>query len=554
MTNKVRGSGTGGGGNGLSTSLSGSSLRDNWSRSTSWREEESVIGDGPGGRPLHSSSAGGGYKPRMSALSGGDLNTSGGPGGALRRHWDADDQLPEWATENPSDYGGKPRKRRTPAAKRSLNRYGTLRRMKSLQKPANRNSGVRDGVPGVPHLLQLFPVAVRIPTRRPQQQHRLAATKLMGMTSAISLAEPKKEDHTKTVELQKALEPYNVFEDESKLNHRMEILSKLNTLVKQWVRNVSISKNMPEVLAEKLGGKIYTFGSYRLSVNHKGTNIDALCVAPRNIERQDYFGSFFELLKKQPEYRAVEEALVPVVKMKFDGIKIDLLFARLALKEIPDKFDLREDMLLKNLDPKLVRSLNGCRATDEILRPVPNIDNFRLALQHGIYSNSLGYFGGVSWAMLVARTCQLLNVVAATQVHKCFLVFSRWKLRQNLGFQLWDPRVNVQGQFHLMSIITPAYPQQNSTFHVSRSTRKVMLNEFNRGMQITDEIMLDKAGWDKLIATLSYSTLVTSNNTDDHLEWCGLVESKIRYLIQNLERILPINLAHVKPKCFEQQD
>ncbi|KAL9703403.1 hypothetical protein quinque_006921 [Culex quinquefasciatus] len=28
------------------------------------------------------------------------------PGGGLRRHWDADDQLPEWATENPSDYGG----------------------------------------------------------------------------------------------------------------------------------------------------------------------------------------------------------------------------------------------------------------------------------------------------------------------------------------------------------------------------------------------------------------------------------------------------------------
>ncbi|XP_039452739.1 uncharacterized protein LOC120431690 [Culex pipiens pallens] len=80
------GSGTGGGGNGLSTSLSGSSLRDKWSRSTSWREEESVIGDGPGGRPLHSSSAGGGYKPRMSALSGGDLNTSGRPGGGLRRH------------------------------------------------------------------------------------------------------------------------------------------------------------------------------------------------------------------------------------------------------------------------------------------------------------------------------------------------------------------------------------------------------------------------------------------------------------------------------------
>ena len=38
-------------------------------------------------------------------------------------------------------------------------------------------------------------------------------------------------------------------------------------------------------------------------------------------------------------------------------------------------------MLLKNLDPKCVRSLNGCRVTDEILRLVPNIENFRLALR-----------------------------------------------------------------------------------------------------------------------------------------------------------------------------
>ena len=94
---------------------------------------------------------------------------------------------------------------------------------------------------------------------------------------------------------------------------------------------------------------------------------------------------------------------MPVIKMNFDGIELDMLFARLALKEIPDNMvmsswvinqlimpaklfllclkDLKDDMLLKNLDPKCVRSLNGCRVTDEILRLVPNIDNFRLALR-----------------------------------------------------------------------------------------------------------------------------------------------------------------------------
>lgn len=220
----------------------------------------------------------------------------------------------------------------------------------------------------------------------PQQNNMNSSQppKQLGMTSAISLAMPKPEDIQRTSDLEKTLEPYNVFESEQELNHRMEILAKLNTLVKQWVKDVSVKKNMPEQMAEKLGGKIYTFGSYRLGVHHRGADIDALCVAPRNIERADYFSSFFELLKQQPEVtecRAVEEAFVPVIKMNFDGIEIDLLFARLALKEIPDNFDLRDDILLKNLDPRCVRSLNGCRVTDEILRLVPNIENFRLALR-----------------------------------------------------------------------------------------------------------------------------------------------------------------------------
>lgn len=58
---------------------------------------------------------------------------------------------------------------------------------------------------------------------------------------------------------------------------------------------------MPPNVAENVGGKIYTFGSYRLGVHHKGADIDALCVVPRHILRSDYFSLFFELLKKQPE-------------------------------------------------------------------------------------------------------------------------------------------------------------------------------------------------------------------------------------------------------------
>ena len=48
-------------------------------------------------------------------------------------------------------------------------------------------------------------------------------------------------------------------------------------------------------------------------------------------------------------------------------------------------------------------------------------------LERGIYSNALGFLGGVSWAMLVARVCQLYpNAAPATLIQKFFLVFSKW--------------------------------------------------------------------------------------------------------------------------------
>lgn len=88
-----------------------------------------------------------------------------------------------------------------------------------------------------------------------------------GMTSAISTAYPKQSDLTKTTELEEALKPYDVFESDQELNHRMVVLGQLNSLVKIWIKELSIARNMPESVAENVGGKIYTFGSYRLGVS-----------------------------------------------------------------------------------------------------------------------------------------------------------------------------------------------------------------------------------------------------------------------------------------------
>ena len=99
---------------------------------------------------------------------------------------------------------------------------------------------------------------------------------------------------------------------------------------------------------------MFTSGSYRIRCTYKKLPIiDALCVAPRHVDWSDFFTSFYDKLKLQGEVedlRAVEEAFVPVIKLCFDGIEIDILFARLALQTIPGNLDLKHDSLLKNLD------------------------------------------------------------------------------------------------------------------------------------------------------------------------------------------------------------
>ncbi|CAI6368943.1 unnamed protein product [Macrosiphum euphorbiae] len=403
---------------------------------------------------------------------------------------------------------------------------------------------------------------------------------MYGMTSAISDALPTDIDIQLTKSLDDALSREKVITTDEDLSQRLEVLSMLNNLAKEWIREVSMERNLPEITAENVGGLVCTFGSYRLGVYHKGADIDAIVIVPRHITRTDYFATFYNKLKENPSInnvRAVEEAFVPVIKMIIQGIEIDMLFARLALKEVHEDTDLQQDDLLRNLNPKCVRSLNGCRVTDSILRLVPNRESFKKTLiaiklwakRHRVYSNALGYLGGVSWAMLVARVCQLYpNAAPATLIHKFFLIFSKWQWPQpvllkpsyfmDLGYPVWDPRVNMADRNHVMPIITPVYPQQNSTFNVSHSTLAIIQDEFKTSLDIMGEILTGESSWSKIFQPSKFFTkyryflaiTVFANCDEELLEWRGLVESRLRFLPTSLEEIECVQRSHLNPDQF----
>lgn len=63
------------------------------------------------------------------------------------------------------------------------------------------------------------------------------------------------------------------------------------------MRKVAAVRGLSEAAAIAAGGKIFTFGSYRLGVHGPGTDIDTLCVVPKHVSREDFFDIFEPMLK-----------------------------------------------------------------------------------------------------------------------------------------------------------------------------------------------------------------------------------------------------------------
>lgn len=95
-------------------------------------------------------------------------------------------------------------------------------------------------------------------------------------------------------------------------------------------------------------------------------------------------------------------------------------------------------MLLKNLDQKCVRSLNGCRVTDEILRLVPNIDNFRLALRAIKLWAKRKIVWYLNYFIITDMMCKI-----CLSWYTFFFIFRTWHIQQCLRLSWWRFLGNV---------------------------------------------------------------------------------------------------------------
>lgn len=268
-------------------------------------------------------------------------------------------------------------------------------------------------------------------------------------------------------------------------------------------------------------------------------------------------------------------------------IKIDLVFASLNISRINASLDLSDSTLLKNLDEKSVLSLNGNRVADDVLNLVPNIKVFHGALRcikywsqrRQINGHAFGYFGGIAYAITVARICQLFpHFDEFNIIKKYFELYKDWKwpipvmLRKienlNYNFKVWDPKSNPSDKFHRMPVITPSYPSMCATHNIFNSTMKRYKDELERGYSLLNQKYVN---WNEFFRQTDFfqkhrSFLVcfvinkgtNRENGEKYSEklahfkmWQGHINSKLRFLCTKLEMIEQCEAAPPFPQSFD---
>jgi len=248
-----------------------------------------------------------------------------------------------------------------------------------------------------------------------------------------------------------------------------------------------------------------------------------------------------------------------------------------------------------------VRSLNGARVSQILLREVPDFDSYRTVLRavklwadaKGIYSNAQGFLGGVNCAIMVAWVCKrFANELAHPEelLEQFFSTFSKWRWPDPvlLGplqheppspdvvrLPCWNPAANPRDGHHIFPIITPAYPAMNSSYNVGLPQRRRIRSELYHACRLFESIRADDNGNNgsaeirerALRSLLSPSqffsirqdylqvTAVTKGtafgndvgkNLQDHVEWLRVVESRLRLLIVGLETDDVLVLPHAE--------
>mmetsp|Transcript_35109 Transcript_35109/g.57369 ORF Transcript_35109/g.57369 Transcript_35109/m.57369 type:complete len:808 (+) Transcript_35109:157-2580(+) len=325
---------------------------------------------------------------------------------------------------------------------------------------------------------------------------------------------------------------FEIFESQEATARKKRVIGELKKLLTQWIRRcLSMVKGISKADIERSSCCLFPFGSYELNAHFASSDIDLLCVGPRRVERSMLFSAeFVHMLESDHRVTDVlqlQHAFVPLIKFTFDGVDIDLVYAQWDADFVgggsgDDNDDESDEHTIDIFSSDYVKSdahtlysLNGARATQAIKGLISNPRVFEKTLriikfwarQRSIYSNVMGYLGGISWSIMTAKICIEHPDANCVQLIRHFFdtyrrtddCSGRIAIDSKLYAHLYAEHghgpfngatdYNHHGQrtsfAEEMRILTPAQPELNCAYNVIETTKNVILYELDRAYKLT---------------------------------------------------------------------
>ena len=278
--------------------------------------------------------------------------------------------------------------------------------------------------------------------------------------------------------------------------------------------------------------------------------------------------------------------MAPMISCKLRGqTKIDLQLAQwhngTSFPEQVAQITQEDVLAVSRRDENALHALSAVLMARELRELTAKHKNFALVARtikawaycRGIHANTMGYFGGIAWVLLVVKTCQLYpNAGPEQQIVNFFRLWTEWHFGPDatpvfvqppevehhpdttmrlwcLRMRPWNPSLNSRDGTHLAPIISPALPYLNVSYNVTRSSLCVMKQELARGLWVAQRALCGEARWDELFQRMqparSHAHLlrvaISAASQDNLRGWMKYVEAKMRKLVIDLE-----NAPHVK--------
>jgi poly(A) polymerase len=183
----------------------------------------------------------------------------------------------------------------------------------------------------------------------------------------------------------------------------------------------------------------------------------------------------------------------------------------------------------------------------------------------GLDSNKTGYLGGIAWALLTAKICQLFPYESPAKLLERFF----WLYGNEWNWDEWHIKIesgkdeeNSRIRQRFLHIMTPSWPQMNSTYNANYSTRETLTAKMKEAHAVCAGILARFGGMTRLMqspecksAWLGFFTpfdffgtydqflelnILGDEDHTEYLRWSGFVEAKFRILGEKLEDLLKL--------------